>query len=95
MFLIRCSHDKALRLGQDGLSIAYHDREWVRRLTTIACSFEFLILEGAQAGLSWELSCASVKLSSGIRQFRSGEGREIQRERVERLLQKKELFVIV
>ena len=25
-----------------------------RRLTTIACSFEFLILEGAQAGLSWE-----------------------------------------
>jgi DNA-3-methyladenine glycosylase I len=33
--------------------IAYHDREWGRPVHDDRVHFEFLILEGAQAGLSW------------------------------------------
>ena len=36
------------------LSIAYHDQEWGRPVHDDRTLFEFLILEGAQAGLSWE-----------------------------------------
>jgi DNA-3-methyladenine glycosylase I len=36
------------------LSIAYHDEEWGVPLHDDDRLFEFLILEGAQAGLSWE-----------------------------------------
>ena len=36
------------------LSIAYHDSEWGVSLHDDRALFEFLILEGAQAGLSWE-----------------------------------------
>ena len=37
------------------LGIAYHDAEWGVPLHDDRQLFEFLILEGAQAGLSWEL----------------------------------------
>jgi len=36
------------------LSIAYHDEEWGVPLHDDVRLFEFLVLEGAQAGLSWE-----------------------------------------
>ncbi len=36
------------------LSIAYHDQEWGVPAHDDRTLFEFLILEGAQAGLSWE-----------------------------------------
>ena len=36
------------------LSIAYHDHEWGAPVHDDRTLFEFLILEGAQAGLSWE-----------------------------------------
>ena len=36
------------------LSIAYHDKEWGVPVHDETRFFEFLILEGAQAGLSWE-----------------------------------------
>ncbi len=36
------------------LSIPYHDNEWGVPLHDDRALFEFLILEGAQAGLSWE-----------------------------------------
>jgi DNA-3-methyladenine glycosylase I len=36
------------------LSIEYHDREWGLPVHDDRTLFEFLILEGAQAGLSWE-----------------------------------------
>ncbi|HEX5874554.1 MAG TPA: DNA-3-methyladenine glycosylase I [Pyrinomonadaceae bacterium] len=36
------------------LSISYHDEEWGVPLHDDPRLFEFLILEGAQAGLSWE-----------------------------------------
>lgn len=34
--------------------IAYHDREWGRPVHDDGVLFEFITLEGAQAGLSWE-----------------------------------------
>ena len=37
-----------------GLSIAYHDREWGVPVHDDRVLFEFITLEGAQAGLSWE-----------------------------------------
>ena len=40
--------------AQTPLSIAYHDSEWGRPVHDDRVLFEFLILEGAQAGLSWE-----------------------------------------
>src|SRR5436309_3777047 len=36
------------------LAIEYHDREWGVPLHDDRKLFEFLILEGAQAGLSWQ-----------------------------------------
>jgi DNA-3-methyladenine glycosylase I len=36
------------------LGIAYHDREWGVPVRDDRLLFEFLVLEGAQAGLSWE-----------------------------------------
>lgn len=39
--------------GQDPLYIAYHDLEWGRPLHDDRALFELMILEGAQAGLSW------------------------------------------
>ncbi len=39
--------------GSDPLYIAYHDKEWGVPLHDDRRLFEFLILEGAQAGLSW------------------------------------------
>jgi DNA-3-methyladenine glycosylase I len=40
--------------AKSDLMIAYHDREWGVPLHDDRALFEFLILEGAQAGLSWE-----------------------------------------
>jgi DNA-3-methyladenine glycosylase I len=39
--------------GDDPLYVAYHDREWGRPVHDGRKLFEMLILEGAQAGLSW------------------------------------------
>ena len=40
--------------AKSDLSVAYHDREWGVPVHDDRTLFEFLILEGAQAGLSWE-----------------------------------------
>jgi DNA-3-methyladenine glycosylase I len=40
--------------AQTGLMIRYHDEEWGVPVHDDRKLFEFLILEGAQAGLSWE-----------------------------------------
>jgi DNA-3-methyladenine glycosylase I len=40
--------------AKSDLMIAYHDEEWGRPVHDDNKLFEFLILEGAQAGLSWE-----------------------------------------
>jgi DNA-3-methyladenine glycosylase I len=39
--------------GSDPLYVAYHDQEWGVPLHDDTRLFEFLVLEGAQAGLSW------------------------------------------
>jgi DNA-3-methyladenine glycosylase I len=39
--------------GNDPLYVSYHDREWGVPCHDERTLFEFLILEGAQAGLSW------------------------------------------
>mgnify|MGYP006291991503 FL=1 len=39
--------------GEDPLYVAYHDTEWGVPLRGDRELFEFLVLEGAQAGLSW------------------------------------------
>jgi DNA-3-methyladenine glycosylase I len=46
--LVRCPWSTS-----DPLSTAYHDAEWGVPLDDDRALFEFLILEGAQAGLSW------------------------------------------
>ncbi len=46
--LIRCSWPA------NELSVLYHDTEWGVPLHDDRRLFEFLILEGAQAGLSWD-----------------------------------------
>ena len=46
--LIRCAW-----AGTDPLLIRYHDTEWCVPLHDERRLFEFLVLEGAQAGLSW------------------------------------------
>ena len=40
-------------VGKDPLYLEYHDREWGVPLRDDARLFEMIILEGAQAGLSW------------------------------------------
>jgi DNA-3-methyladenine glycosylase I len=45
---------KRCRWATTALSIAYHDREWGVPQHGDRSLFEFLVLEGAQAGLSWE-----------------------------------------
>jgi DNA-3-methyladenine glycosylase I len=46
--LVRCGW-----CGADPLYVAYHDEEWGVPVRDDQKLFEFLILEGAQAGLSW------------------------------------------
>lgn len=46
--LVRCGWAK------NELAIAYHDREWGVPQHDDRVLFEFLVLEGAQAGLSWD-----------------------------------------
>jgi len=45
---VRCSW------ARNDLSVAYHDTEWGVPVHDDRMLFEFLILEGAQAGLSWD-----------------------------------------
>lgn len=46
--MIRCSW-----CGDDPLYVKYHDEEWGKPVHNDRTHFEFLILESAQAGLSW------------------------------------------
>ncbi|WP_033566108.1 DNA-3-methyladenine glycosylase I [Sphingobacterium sp. SYP-B4668] len=39
--------------GTDELYMRYHDEEWGKQVTDEQILFEFLVLESAQAGLSW------------------------------------------
>jgi DNA-3-methyladenine glycosylase I len=45
---------KRCHWARNALNIPYHDKEWGVPLHNDRALFEFLILEGAQAGLSWD-----------------------------------------
>ncbi len=46
--LVRC------HWARNQLAIVYHDKEWGTPVHNDQILFEFLVLEGAQAGLSWD-----------------------------------------
>jgi len=56
-------------VGSDPLMLRYHDREWGVPVHDDRKHFEFLILEGAQAGLSWSIV---LKKREGYRRAFSG-----------------------
>jgi len=51
--VLRPDRRRCLWCGDDPLYVAYHDQEWGVPQHDDRVLFEFLILEGAQAGLSW------------------------------------------
>ncbi|MDR1013682.1 MAG: DNA-3-methyladenine glycosylase I [Coriobacteriales bacterium] len=55
--------------GDDPLYVRYHDEEWGREAKDDRALFEFLLLEGAQAGLSWY---AVLKRREGYRRLFEG-----------------------
>jgi len=55
--------------GDDPLYVAYHDREWGVPIRDDRILFEFLLLEGAQAGLSW---ATILKKREGYRRLYEG-----------------------
>ena len=55
--------------GDDALYVRYHDREWGVPVKNDRKLFEFLVLEGAQAGLSW---LTILKKREGYRQAFDG-----------------------
>jgi len=74
--------------GDDELYVTYHDREWGVPVYDDRRLFEFLTLEGAQAGLSW--STILKKRQAYASAFDSFDPHRIarySRSRVERLLQ--------
>ncbi|MCE8485952.1 DNA-3-methyladenine glycosylase I [Bacteroides uniformis] len=52
--------------GTDELYVKYHDEEWGKTVTDDKTLFEFLVLESAQAGLSW---ITILKKREGYRSF--------------------------
>ncbi len=53
MSTVRETRKRCAWCGDDPLYVAYHDTEWGVPVHDDRLLFEFLILEGAQAGLSW------------------------------------------
>jgi len=74
--------------GSDPLYVRYHDEEWGVPVTDDRILFEFLVLEGAQAGLSWLTILR--KRENYRRAFADFDPRKVARfdaRKVERLLQ--------
>lgn len=73
--------------GTDGLYVNYHDKEWGRLVTDDDTLFEFLVLESAQAGLSW---ITILRKREGYRKafcnFDAGRVAQMTDEDVERLM---------
>lgn len=69
------------------LSIAYHDREWGVPIHDDRTLFEFLILEGAQAGLSWEIILRKREnYRAAFDNFNPGRVAKYDQRRIEKLL---------
>jgi len=73
--------------GSDELYVKYHDTEWGKLVTEEKRLFEFLVLESAQAGLSW---ITILRKRKGYRQafcdFDAGRVAQMSDEDVERLV---------
>jgi DNA-3-methyladenine glycosylase I len=65
----------------DEIYIRYHDREWGRPLRNNQKLFEFLVLDGAQAGLSW---LTILKRREGYREAFDGMNPELMARYTER-----------
>lgn len=59
--LVRCGW-----VTTDPLYIKYHDKEWGVPIHDDERLFEFLILEGAQAGLSWITVLKNAKITANF-----------------------------
>ena len=74
--------------GTDELYVKYHDQEWGKPVTDDKTLFEFLVLESAQAGLSW---ITILRKREGYRKafcdFNAEEVAQMTEEDVERLMQ--------
>ncbi|MPL94279.1 DNA-3-methyladenine glycosylase 1 [bioreactor metagenome] len=74
--------------GTDELYVKYHDHEWGRLVTDDKTLFEFLVLESAQAGLSW---ITILRKREGYRKafcdFDAGRVAQMTEDDVERLMQ--------
>src|ERR1700693_1217772 len=72
----------------NSLMLEYHDQEWGVPIHSENKHFEFLILEGAQAGLSWSII---LKKREGYRRafsdFEPGKVARYTEKRIQRLLQ--------
>lgn len=82
------SKERCAWAGTDPVYIHYHDREWGVPVYDDRTLFEFLILEGAQAGLSW---ITVLKRRDGYRKaFADFDARKVARydkKKIESLLQ--------
>ncbi len=80
---VRCSW-----CGSDPLYIRYHDKEWGSQLHDDLKLFEFLILEGFQAGLSWLTILKKRKaFQKAFCGFNPGKIVGLSRSRIEMLMQ--------
>lgn len=74
--------------GTDPLYAAYHDTEWGVPVHDDQRQFEFLILEGAQAGLSWiTILRKRDNYRAAFDQFDAGKVARYSAQKIERLLQ--------
>ena len=81
--------------GSDPLYLAYHDNQWGVPLHDDRRLFEMLILEGAQAGLSWITILR--KRNAYQKAFDGFDPRKVARyrpDRIERLMKTTESFAI-
>ena len=62
------------------LYVPYHDKEWGVPLHDDRGLFEFLVLEGAQAGLTWLTILKQARgVPQGVRRLRSAQGGALRR----------------
>jgi DNA-3-methyladenine glycosylase I len=73
--------------GTDPLMVAYHDDEWGQPVHDDRLLFEFLTLEGAQAGLSWSTILKKREgYRSAFKNFDIGSVAEMPATEIERVL---------
>ena len=60
--------------GTDALYVKYHDKEWGKPVTDDRTLFEFLVLESAQAGLSWITILRKRRIPQSLLRFRCRTG---------------------